>query len=131
MTFQSMSNYGLDTIIGDVMQGMTYEGPILSDTANALGNDHLQTNPNMNLLAGNNEAVQPLEVPLNQPSHLESIPGGMVPNAPDLDFASLDDAAGMDWTEWDELVRVYGMDGIQTGLTPSGPSRDMPVMNWF
>jgi hypothetical protein len=36
----------------------------------------------------------------------------------------------MDWANWDDMVREYGMDGVQ-GMPPVNGAGHLGTVNWF
>ena len=68
------------------------------------------------------------------PDPLHDSPTGVASSGQSSDSPILDNAASMDWANWDDLVREYGMEGIGQGqpglLNPTNTSH-LGMVNWF
>jgi hypothetical protein len=145
--FQALSGNGLDWIIGDVMQDMTYEGTSIYDSANPEAQNFNRQNPALNgqnqpsalSQVQTNGALNGVGAFTNSPTAL----GGSSNDSPAMgssgqassDSPVLDNGASMDWANWDDLVREYGMEGMvgpgQPGILNPSNASHLGMVNWF
>jgi hypothetical protein len=141
--FTDMSDFGLDYVIRDVMEDMAIDGTYYDEKSPGF-NDEQQ--PQVNVQS------QPSTQSIQNPSidgtmDMTSL-NGFTPNSNsfniDLTNASmsmnstsasshspvLDNSASMDWANWDDLVREYGMDTVHGDVFANGATH-LGVMNWF
>lgn len=142
--FLQQSNYGLDFAIQEVMNGIAFDGSSTYDTTATNNNldpqpfsaqQHsqlpqqtasiLQNHPNTATLPDFNDLSKPFPTEFgDSPAEFGSGSSGQNSDSP-----VLDNTASMDWANWDDLVREYGMDGLQpSNATGAG---HLGMVNWF
>jgi hypothetical protein len=134
--FNHLSNLGLDFVIRDVMDGMAYDGTAIYDSNNtdvreftAQNQRAAQQQPTtmeMNGVAGANGFTQS---PTSFNPEMNGSPR-MDMNGQSTESPILDNNASMDWANWDDMVREYGMDGVQ-GMPPVNGAGHLGTVNWF
>jgi hypothetical protein len=151
--FVSLTNFGLDNVLNDVMNDVAYDGSSIFDFSN------LQANPSrpngmansipQNGLQNGTTAVQPDAVnatatALNRahgtfgdemfgnvsfndipPPNVDSGNGAQPTESPDLD-----NSGNMDWTMWDDMVSQYGLEGAPVNPN-TNPASHMGLIHWF
>jgi hypothetical protein len=136
-TFNALSEYGLDYIVSDVMDGLATDGNRLDAITNNEYKTHNEQNPSGGFfgIPGNTTtftAPNPFsESPAAQanPSSLNDSPvyvGGANGNTPSTESPLLD-GGNMDWEVWDDMVNQYGNEGLQ----PQAPTGHLGMVHWF
>lgn len=147
--FHNLSTFGLDNVIRDVMEDMTYEGAAI--------NNYSTFNPAPTTT--NIASLAPQAPPL--PTAAQAFPtnggfgemnnlphptfGDNMFSVPNMDFSTtsplLDnngqqtdspvvDGGGIDWALWDDMVNQYGIEG-QTNPANSGGPGHVGMVHWF
>lgn len=148
--FHNLSTYGLDNVIIDVMEDMTYEG--------TSSNDYSRMHPSLttNGVHSTTATMQPLTNTAPQPFSSASAPSmpvhptfgdntfsnpsmNFLTTSPTLDNNGVQtespnlDSGNMDWTLWDDMVNQYGIEG-QT-VNPANSAANGPghlgLVHWF
>lgn len=154
-TFLDTSSYGLDFVIRDVMAEMAFDGTTMYDnvtnetntnTNNTNNNNAFATNVSSFLHQNQSQPLHPIQTHNPNPFNTNTAaPNLFSPTTDDTGAAAddspllLDNGASMDWANWDDLVREFGMDGIQstsnvagTGATGTATGAlGMGMVNWF
>lgn len=135
----NMSGYGLDFVIRDVMEDMTYDGTSIynsnhHDVRNmnqqrAHGQHQNTSNTTMTGLEGIGGFTQS---PTTFGADLNDSPAGVGSSGQSSNSPVLDNAGSMDWANWDDLVREYGMDGVPPvgNAIPNGAGH-LGIGSWF
>jgi hypothetical protein len=149
--FHELTNFGLDNVLSDVMSGTDLRGNEIFDfndlrmpTTNA--NLSNQTQPNGLSYPSTTAAPVSAYDTANAIVHAHGAFGdaSLFSN---VDFANLQpdmgngtngqpsdspilDGGGMDWTQWDDLVTQFGMEGGGASHANGNPA-SQPFVNWF
>lgn len=148
--FHDLTNFGLDNVLNDVMENMDYEGNAIYDfdnlhpmtTANHPTPAQLNGLPNPTTTAPTNTAYNTATV-INR-AHGTFGDASLFGN---VDFANVSpemanntngqltespvlDSGAMDWTQWDDLVTQYGLEG-HTQNPNSNPASHQGLVHWF
>ncbi|KAF2677348.1 hypothetical protein K458DRAFT_424013 [Lentithecium fluviatile CBS 122367] len=134
--FNSLSEHGLDYLIGDVMDGFTTGGLPANTTFTNNTENHNSANnffnvPNTNQTFTNPNPFSQNQAPINDSpeSMANANSSGQSTDSPVL----VDGAEGsMDWEVWDDLVNQYGMEAHQqqTTVTANGTGH-LGMVHWF
>ncbi|KAF2653479.1 hypothetical protein K491DRAFT_602793 [Lophiostoma macrostomum CBS 122681] len=132
-TFNHLSSLGLDFVLQDVMDGMAFDGTTTYDSnhpdvrnfnaQNQRAAQEKSSDMQMHGIDGTNGFSQS---PTSFNLEMNGSPTvGM--NGQSSESPILDNNASMDWANWDDLVREYGMDG-----TPSlNGAGHLGTVSWF
>lgn len=149
--FHTLASFGLDNVLRDVMDDMTFEGTSI--------NNHPSFNPDMTGMDAV-QTTQPLPTtsskvpPLNSTADpVNGVPrttfGDSMFSNPSMDFTTtsptldsnglqsdspLLDGGNMNWTLWDDMVNQYGLEGQPNNqANPPNPNGTghVGILNWF
>ncbi|KAF2186646.1 hypothetical protein K469DRAFT_706628 [Zopfia rhizophila CBS 207.26] len=125
--FQDITNYGFDFLMRDIMQDTPFDTSALQNLnansipMNSLPQNSSQSQTNTNGPNGLNQSPGSFDSPAGMGGS-----SGQSSNSPVLGDGNM----GMDWANWDDLVREYGMDGVQGQMTANGAGH-LGMVNWF
>lgn len=143
--FTDLTDFGLDNVLRDVMEGMDYDFPNQREngTAHNLTNFSSTTQLPMPTSATKPNTVNDTATALNgtHGTFGDQIFGNVnfgdmpITTAPSgsndqLGESPLMDGGNMDWTTWDDMVTQYGMEGAQANPNSNSAS-NIGLINWF
>lgn len=154
LLFNNLSSFGLDSVVLDVMDDMTYEGTSLSDYSNpppilastGLPSTSQPLPPSTTTSSQNFSTIGTTRNATNNPG--QPIFGSHLFSNPSVDFGTASpplDRTGqstdspvmgdgnMDWTLWDDMVNQYGVEGQTSNaanVSANGPGH-LGRVHWF
>ncbi|KAF1916640.1 fungal-specific transcription factor domain-containing protein [Ampelomyces quisqualis] len=137
--FTDLSNFGLDHVVNDVMNDVTFDGNWVYNSLDYSGNTS-STVPNLPVpmqppgIQAVNAFAQPNAINgTANANNFNDIPlttmGEAAVNPPTHDSPTMD-GGSMDWTMWDDLVTQYGLEGAQPNPN-TNPASHMGLVHWF
>ncbi|KAF1846074.1 uncharacterized protein K460DRAFT_417228 [Cucurbitaria berberidis CBS 394.84] len=152
--FHELSSFGLDNVLLDVMDDMTFDGTSINSYPNfdPATNRHdvtdaVQTNQPLTTIAPHAQSQNGTSGTAGGVLH-PTFGDNMFSN-PEMDFTTIPatlnnngqqtdspllDGGNMDWTLWDDMVNQYGLDGQPNNqANPPNPngSGHLGIMRWF
>ncbi len=151
--FNDLSNFGLDSVLRDVMTDMTPEGPMLNNdhaVASGLTPNRAATAPHPTqpvvpadqVAFSTGDAMNGIVQPdftanpfLSSTMDFTTTPPMLDANGQTMRSPILDEGA-MDWALWDDLVTQFGVDGqapnpISTGVNGVNGPGHVGMVHWF
>jgi hypothetical protein len=137
--YRDMANYGIEAVTSRRMQDELLDSGLMNDAdTNQSGLSYQQPDQaDMGAFSGLNAFTQPMQQATAFPAEFNGtrlmFANGMLPDAIPTQESPLDTVANIDWAEWDEQVKEYGlgMEGMQSTLFAPVPASHVGVTNWF
>ena len=130
--FQEMTtDFGLEYLLKDVMRNTTYEGDVLGVDGTVNSNKLSLTNlPNTQAPSNVDGFVPMMQSPTTY-TNSNGNANSQNSNGEKTDSPILGDGS-MDWANWDDLVREYGMEGVQANMALNqNDISHLSMTNWF
>lgn len=147
-----LSTFGLDQVVLDVMNDMTFEGDSINNYTGFNPTPTTSGLPNSTQLSQPPMTTAPQVFPTNSGfgstnGHVQPTFGDEMFSNPNMDFTTtsptldnngqqtespLMDGGGMDWTLWDDMVNQYGgIEGQAINPANSAGPGHLGIVNWF
>ena len=150
--FRDLASFGLDSVVVDVMDDLTFEGkpihehPLLNPPTNnyQIPGSTQSSQPPMTTMAQDFSATNNTSNGMND--FVRPTFGDNMFSFPGMDFntvtPTLDsngqqtespiiDGGNMDWTLWDDMVNQYGIEGQSTNPVNSAGPGHLGMVHWF